>query len=1466
MKALFRSPQSLFIAALVFMVGRASTAFANPTGLSVSAGSASAHQVGSQLNVTVGQLAVLNWQSFNIQKGETTSFLQPSAGSIVFNVIGGANPSQIFGNLNANGTVILANANGFYFGPDSMIKVGGSFIATTAGLPPDFGSGAAWQFTGTPPLASIINYGQIEVGAGKSLYLIAEKIENHGSLSAPQGDAELLAGDNVLVSERPDGRGLSASVQMPDGSVDNFGRITADAGTIALQARVVNQEGTIQADSIAEKNGFIELVASDALNLGADSRISAAGDPSVGGSAGGDVVLKSQNIFGDADGSSIVTTGGAQGGNGGNIELSAPNIQSFNSAMDATAQPGFLGGSLLLDPVNIILGTSGGGSVPANGTVLSTDNGNGADAGGTLNLNVNTAFKNKHFSNIQLQASGSIYIGNGSVDANGVFTPAASPTINWNLSNTTGLTDGQLTLQAGGDITFCGNSKIIDANNWSVSLFAGYNFTSHSVNDGTGNIFINGGPGLSQLGSIQLGSGDLNLFASQSILVGSGSLFTAAGGNIFAYAAKGDINAGTANGSDNGFSQTSDFTFGDDGTSPNNFLGGIGTAAGGNVTLIAGNNIDSTPTVPSKQAPGASGAYGPGDVTVIAGKQITGNFNLTDGVGTMLAGVKVTGAQAIELQNMVADPTTAAATLTTLEQAVKQNVTGDGNIGSPPANGSPSTVPVTLDLTSGSWNVWAANDISIKQVVNPNGAFNDSQSFAFNYAPDAAANFWAGNAIELVGGSFGAVASSIGVTPIYAPSLSLNAGAGGIIIDKGIILAPSSQGALSLITRNGGNLTGAIVLDSNGKPSTVLNGITMSDSASGDYTTFSSEHDNIHLNDPNVAADPKFKPVYLDVSGSIGSFSLSVPTFADLTVESTQPYLSPDDTLYFGTYNFGFKGRNLSASQTTSINVWNKISYRGALTVIDLTPVQLADLLPAALFNDSADRSITDNLIYDATTGKLVFVGAMSQAQLTFLLSPKTIVRDQNGNPVLQPAVNSSGDPIVDDNGNPTYTPVTQPLTLDATQQGMIRQLYAASQSASLGDQGLFLAGPGNFNVHAGSMDIGVSGGIRVLAPDAGLQAVSPLGAHLNVSTAGDLAMASTKIANESYLGDVNVTVGGNLDVGSQFSTLGDPSAAKGIFSTSSGDVAVVANGNVNVNGSRIAAYNGGSVTVASLTGDVNAGNGGAGYVTLKAFELDPLTGLLTGIPAQMPGSGILATTVPRSHASLGNILVEAPLGKVAASVGGILQISFNGADASKAVTYVLAGYELRDASDANLLYAQDLSAAFSLENNPLPGSDNLFDGSGSLIGRAVYASASRDIDAGGSGVIAQSITARATGEINGLFIGHGAVDIAGRDLGKLVIFTPGPISLSGKDDPNAGGPVIISATDPTVNGISTPQEAPQSNVAKDNSPTADDAAAAVSKTTAAETDGGDDFSKKKKGIALAQKISRVTVLLPKKD
>ena len=45
---------------------------ANPTGMTVQSGSASLTVNGSQLTVTTGNNAFLNWQSFNIAAGQTT--------------------------------------------------------------------------------------------------------------------------------------------------------------------------------------------------------------------------------------------------------------------------------------------------------------------------------------------------------------------------------------------------------------------------------------------------------------------------------------------------------------------------------------------------------------------------------------------------------------------------------------------------------------------------------------------------------------------------------------------------------------------------------------------------------------------------------------------------------------------------------------------------------------------------------------------------------------------------------------------------------------------------------------------------------------------------------------------------------------------------------------------------------------------------------------------------------------------------------------------------------------------------------------------------------------------------------------------------------------------------------------------------------------------------------------------------
>jgi hypothetical protein len=612
---------------------------------------------------------------------------------------------------------------------------------------------------------------------------------------------------------------------------------------------------------------------------------------------------------------------------------------------------------------------------------------------------------------------------------------------------------------------------------------------------------------------------------------------------------------------------------------------------------------------------------------------------------------------------------------------------------------------VRLSLISGSWNAWAANDISIKEVDNPNGAFN-TQTFAYNYAADAAANFWAGNAIELVGANLQRQSNSKNQTPIYAPDLSLNAGAGGIKSDTAVILAPSSEGALRVFTRDGGNLTGAVT-----SGSSVLAGITMSDSSSGNYKTFASEQDNIYLG----TVIPQ--PVVLDISGSIGSFSLNVPTFADITVQGTAPFATPDHLDVYGTYNFGFQGRNLSPGESTSINV----------------------------------------------TGGII---------------------------------------------------------------------YSASQTASLG---LSLVGPGKFSVSANEIDLGVSSGISVLGPDAdlGLAALYPYGSDLSVNVATDLKMTSSEVVNDGYLGSINVIAGGTLDVGggsTAAASTSSSSSPQGIFTTSGGNVTVRAGRDINVDGSRIAAYDGGNISIESLNGDVNAGNGGEGYVSFKSWQLNQ-SGQLTPIAADIPLSGILATTIVGSDASLGNITINALNGNVNANLGGIFQLAFNG-------------------------------------NSPQ--------------GTFVQVNAGKDIDAGSSGIIGSAIKLQADGSINGLIIGSQSVNINSAQNVDVTAFSGGDVSINAAGTVSGtvlGGSVDVSGDSITASlisgSISTSGDTagatigvPQSNVQQAVAQTADNASAATSKLDDSANDGSDDDETKKKGkgISLAQRVSRVTVLLPTKD
>jgi len=1267
------------MAAVLLFAGIGASVFANPTGMTLVAGTATPPVTsGSQLTITVGNNAFLNWQNFDIAAGETTIFQQPSAASIVWNRINGPT-SQINGTLQANGIVVLLNSSGFNFGPNSFVSAAGLVVSTANCIPPQ-NSGGTWEFNGPPPMKSIINYGQIQVGQNGSVFLIADDVENHGTISAPGGTVGLAAGQTVLLSERPDGRGMSMAVTLPQGSVNNYGTLTADAGTIAMNARVVNQNGLIQANSVQNQNGVIELVAAGTLHLGADSQISAHGNDSSAGSSGGSVTLQSGNNFSDDVGSRIDVSGGTQGGNGGNVEISAPNILSLNSAVNAVAQSGWNDGVFALDPVNIVLGNSGATGPDSSGTI------DGTSGSGTLNVNVNTAFLNITAGQILLEASGNI-----SLNAN----------TTWDLTSSTGgRTSGQLTLEANGDITFGNNSKITDANNWSVALEAGYSFANSAVQYDLGNIYLNNNSGgETGGGSIQTAGGNIKLVAGNNILLGGsangGYVRTTKGGNIDATALAGDVDTGSyAHGYT--FSSSTPYIRID----PTKGTGGISTEAGGNVTITAGQDIISVLPTTASSGDAGSGAFGPGaagNVTLVAGGNVVGHYVVADGVGAIYAGV---------LMNNGVPVTDASGNYVLNPASGGSAGTADNKLALSLIDAAPISPAGVTPVVYGGWTVDAVNDIYLQEVRNPNGIFNAASSSSagyhyFDYAAGDYLNLSAGNAVVLGGSSTTLPRADIDIPFIYPPILNISAGPGGVSLVGDVapynelILFPSGQGSMDISTTGGGSLSGTA-------GSSIFQ-LIVSDSSQSQY------------NDPNAdifgltdhASTPvhygSLTPVELNISGNMDNVLLGAPEAAQINVVGDM-------------INSRFQGQNLSAGDTTSINVGQSAKtsmensgllnpatdsglYVGGsiLNRSEFTTINYNDVLagnpdaaqPEISLLTQSSSPLTRRLFYDSNTRELTFQGPVTD-QILSALANMTIQVNLGG----VPQFNQDGTPKTEQVN--ILDPDTATGTLGPNALALQAEYAVLGNIPSTLDNGYLMAGGGKFNITAANLDLGstlgiVSGGVEF---NPALAGYITQGADINVTLSGNLDMFSTTISSLAG-GHVSVDAGGYVNAGSSIFT-GNDGNPRGIFTSLKSDVTVIAGGDINLNGSRIAAYDGGNVTVESLHGNVDAGTGANGKVVVNEFYVDQ--GQIFNPSQLIPGSGILATTFNSpSVNTLGNILVETPEGNIIASLGGILQFSQNGVNSPDATVQLLTGYELRD-TQGNPVLAKDLG-----QGTPVP-------------------------------------------------------------------------------------------------------------------------------------------------------------------
>ena len=248
-----------------------------PSGGQVVGGAASIATQGPRMDIVQSTArAAIDWQSFNIGASAQVHFNQPAGGATLNRVLG-TDASQIFGKLTSTGQVFLVNPNGVLFAPGAQVNVGG-LVASTRGIShADFMAGRL-KFEGSSS-GSIINQADISTTAGGTVALIAARIVNTGSITTPQGQVLMGAGNRVTLD-----LGGPVKIEVAQGAlealIEQGGAIRADGGLVYLTAKAastlataaINQSGSIEANALATgEKGQIFLMgdmAQGTLNVG----------------------------------------------------------------------------------------------------------------------------------------------------------------------------------------------------------------------------------------------------------------------------------------------------------------------------------------------------------------------------------------------------------------------------------------------------------------------------------------------------------------------------------------------------------------------------------------------------------------------------------------------------------------------------------------------------------------------------------------------------------------------------------------------------------------------------------------------------------------------------------------------------------------------------------------------------------------------------------------------------------------------------------------------------------------------------------------------------------------------------------------------------------------------------------------------------------------------------------------------
>jgi filamentous hemagglutinin family protein len=237
-----------------------------PQGGHYVAGAGTIASQGDALTVTQpnSSRGVIDWTGFSIGKGNTVSFDNGSGATL--NRVTGGSPSAILGRLSATGSVYLLNPQGIVVGRSGVISTGGRFVASTLDLPDTaFMNGGTLTLAGSST-GKVVNLGRISSSGGDVFLIARDAVVNGGSVSAPNGTAEYIAGQQVVLYDSSSSRQVFVQIGSNGTVVDRGATQAAQINLEAADGNIYALAGSgsrIRATGTAIRDGHVWLVAAN---------------------------------------------------------------------------------------------------------------------------------------------------------------------------------------------------------------------------------------------------------------------------------------------------------------------------------------------------------------------------------------------------------------------------------------------------------------------------------------------------------------------------------------------------------------------------------------------------------------------------------------------------------------------------------------------------------------------------------------------------------------------------------------------------------------------------------------------------------------------------------------------------------------------------------------------------------------------------------------------------------------------------------------------------------------------------------------------------------------------------------------------------------------------------------------------------------------------------------------------------